>query len=270
MHERVEYGFVDSSIRIFVDFFGAARCHTAYQVKLTVFEGPLDLLLQLIERQELDITTVSLAAVTDQYLEHIRLLDTEHLDAAALADFLVVAARLLYIKSQVLLPRPPGPPAPVEEEDVGEALARQLREYKRFKQVAEGLRAREEAGLRSYPRLAPPPRLETGFRLEGVTLADLLAAVQEALARLPDAEHVENAVPPLAFSIDDQIAAITRQTASQRQISFRSLLQAAASRMEVIVTFLALLELIRLRQVIVTQQSLFGDIVIEGAAEGEG
>jgi len=236
-------------------------------VQLAVFEGPLDLLLQLIERREMDITTVSLAAVTDQYLEHIRLLDAERLDAAAMADFLVVAAKLLYIKSQVLLPRPPEPLSPGEE-DPGEALARQLREYKRFKQVAEGLRAREEAGLRSYPRVAPPPRIETGFRLEGVALADLLAAVQEALARLPSPPDAESAVPGFTVSIDDKIADIARQTAGQRQVRFRELMRAATSRVEVIVTFLALLELIRLRQVTVAQEALFGDIVIEGTDEG--
>jgi segregation and condensation protein A len=239
-------------------------------VQLAVFEGPLDLLLQLIERQELDITKVSLTAVTDQYLEHIRLLDAERLDAAALADFLVVAAKLLYIKSQMLLPRPPAPLGPAEE-DLGEALARQLREYKRFKQVAQGLREREEAGLRAYPRLAPAPRPETAdFRLEGVTLDDLLAAVQDALVRLPTLPpDAERAVPPLAFSIEDKIADILGRTASRRQASFRDLLGEASSRVEVIVTFLALLELIRLRRVTVEQEGLFGDIAIEGTDGGD-
>jgi segregation and condensation protein A len=239
---------------------------TTYQVQLAVFEGPLDLLLQLIERQELDITKVSLAAVTDQYLAHIRLL--EDLEAAALADFLVVAARLLYIKSQVLLPRPPAPLTP-EEEDPGEALARQLREYKRFKQVAKGLREREVAGLRSYPREAPPPQLASQFRLEDVTLADLLAAIQEALARLPALPDAESAVPPLSVSIDDRIADIARRTAGRRRISFRALLRTATSRVEVIVTFLALLELIRQCRVTVVQEALFEDIAIEGIADDD-
>jgi len=256
---------VHSSIRTFV-IFCATRCQTIYQVKLAVFEGPLDLLLQLIERQELDITTVSLAAVTDQYLEHIRLL--EDLDAAALADFLVVAAKLLYIKSQMLLPRPPAPLTP-EEEAPGEALARQLREYKRFKQVALGLREREAAGLRSYPREAPPPQPETRFRLEDVALADLLGAMQEALARLPTVPEAESAVRPLSVSIDDKIADIARRTAGRRRVSFRALLRAATSRVEVIVTFLALLELVRLRRVTVAQESLFEDIAIEGIADDD-
>ncbi len=224
-------------------------------------------MLQLIERQELDITTVSLAAVADQYLEHIRLLEAERLDAAALSDFLVVAARLLYIKSRALLPQPSGPLAGEEEEDPGQALVQQLREYRRFKQVAEGLRAREEAGLRSYPRLAPQPRLATGLRLEGISLADLLAAVQEALARLPDATGIEDAVPPLAIAIEDKIAEINRHLRAGQRFSFRSLLGTAASRIEIIVTFLALLELIRLRVVTVSQESLFGDIVISGTEQ---
>ena len=98
-----------------------------YQVRLSLFEGPLDLLLHLIEREELDITKISLAQVTDQYLAYISQL--EELHPETLADFLVVAARLLLIKSQILLPRPEAQPLAVDEEDPGEALARQLREY---------------------------------------------------------------------------------------------------------------------------------------------
>ncbi|MBU0491337.1 MAG: segregation/condensation protein A [Chloroflexi bacterium] len=211
---------------------------------------------------------MSLATVTDQYLEHIRLLKAEHMDAAALADFLVVAAKLLYIKSQVLLPRPPASLTTEEEEDPGEALARQLREYKRFKQVAAGLRQREEAGLHSYARLAPPPRIETtSFRLEGVTLDDLLAAVQTVLARLPALPTADSAVPAMSFSVEDKMAHIATQAKEGGRLYFGDLLRTAVSRVEVIVTFLALLELIRLRQVTVAQETLFEDIVIEGTED---
>ena len=104
-----------------------------YQVALPVFEGPLDLLLHLIERQELDITAISLAQVTNQYLEYLA--GASERDPDNLADFLVVAAKLLLIKSRVLLPQPPAPPA-AEEEDLGDDLVRQLVEYKRFKEAA--------------------------------------------------------------------------------------------------------------------------------------
>jgi segregation and condensation protein A len=123
-----------------------------YQVTLPVFEGPLDLLLHLIERQELDITQVSLAQVTNQYLDHLSRLSER--DADSLADFLVVAAKLLLIKSRVLLPQPPAAPmAEGEEADVGEDLVRQLIEYKRFKEVARWLQDLDEQGECSFIRL---------------------------------------------------------------------------------------------------------------------
>ncbi|RLC70356.1 MAG: chromosome segregation protein ScpA, partial [Chloroflexi bacterium] len=155
-----------------------------YQVRLPVFEGPLDLLLHLIEREELDITSVSLAQVTDQYLTYLSLMEKP--PAEVLADFLVVAAKLLLIKSRALLPQPPGSLS-TEEEDVGEDLARQLIEYRRFKRVAESLRRREEAGLRAYLRLAPPPRLARPLDLEDVPLDDLVAAMRQALSVTPPA-----------------------------------------------------------------------------------
>ena len=130
---------------------------SAYTVQLPVFAGPLDLLLQLIEREELDITKVSLAQVTDQFLSYIKVL--EQLNISDLADFLVIAARLVLIKSEALLPRPverqPG------EEDPGDELARQLLAYKKYKQIAGLLKEREDTNLRTYLRLAPPPKMTT-------------------------------------------------------------------------------------------------------------
>ncbi|MFN2167176.1 MAG: segregation and condensation protein A, partial [Anaerolineae bacterium] len=158
-----------------------------YQVSLPVFEGPLDLLLHLIERQELDITQVSLARVTNQYLDHLARISERNPDN--LADFIVVAAKLLLIKSRVLLPRPPAPPAS-EEEDVGEDLVRQLIEYKRFKEAAHWLQEVEAQGLRSYVRLAAAPRLDPVIDLGDVSLDDLLAAVREVLAIKPLAPSV--------------------------------------------------------------------------------
>ncbi len=130
---------------------------TTYQVKLPVFEGPLDLLLHLIEREELDITEVSLAQVTNQYVDYLAQFGERQLDN--LADFLVVAAKLLLIKSRVLLPQPPLTSTSEEEEDADD-LVRQLIEYKRFKEAALRLAEIEALGLHSYIRLAPVPRLE--------------------------------------------------------------------------------------------------------------
>jgi len=155
---------------------------SAYTVQLPIFEGPLDLLLQLIEREELDITKVSLAQVTDQFLGYLKIL--ESLNIADLAEFLVVAARLILIKSEALLPRPaerqPG------EEDPADELARQLIAYKRYKEIAGTLHEREAAGLHTYLRLAPPPKVEAKLDPRGLTPLALLEAVRRALALTPD------------------------------------------------------------------------------------
>ena len=235
-----------------------------YRVRLEVFEGPLDLLLHLIEKQELDITTVSLAAVTDQYLEYIARLD--RLNAETLADFIVVAAKLLLIKSRALLPVPPSLLGE-REEDVGDDLVRQLREYKKFKQLARQLRQREESGLRAYLRVASPPRLEPKLDLSGVTLDDLLAAVREALAVKPLAPPVDGVVSPVIVTIADKIEVIEKWVARKGSFSFQRLLRKASSRLEIIVTFLALLELIKGQHVQVQQDRLFGEIMVSRAEQ---
>lgn len=233
-----------------------------YQVRLPIFEGPLDLLLHLIEREELDITKVSLAQVTDQYLEYIGLL--EELNAEILADFLVIAAKLLLIKSEMLLPRPPRAPGEEEEEDIGEELARQLIEYRRFKEAALGLKQREEMGLRTYVRVAPLPKLERPLDLEDVSLADLVEAVRRALDLRPPTPSVSNMVTPVTITVAEKMALIEERLESHRRVSFNRLLDQAASRLEIIVTFLAVLELIKLKGIVVQQERLFGEIVIFG------
>jgi segregation and condensation protein A len=241
-----------------------------YQVSLPVFEGPLELLLHLIERQELDITQVSLAQVTNQYLAYLAQMSERN--PRNLADFLVVAAKLLLIKSRVLLPQP-RPPASSEGEevDVGEELIRQLTEYKRFKEAARWLREIEEQGVHSYVRLAVPPQLERSVDLGDVNLDDLLAALREVLLVKPPAPSINGTIPPLTITIADQMALIERKTANGRSISFRSLLEGAASRLEVIVTLLALLEMVKQLRVIMKQDQLFGNILIVGreAAGGQ-
>lgn len=230
-----------------------------YQVSLPVFEGPLDLLLHLIERQELDITQVSLARVTNQYLDYLARISER--DPDNLADFLVVAAKLLLIKSRVLLPRPPTPLSS-DEEDIGEDLVRQLIEYKRFKEAAHWLQELEAQGLRSYVRLAAAPRLDPVIDLGDVSLDDLLAAVREVLSIKPSAPSVDNAVAPVTITIAEQMQLIERRTARGQHVSFRRLLRGARNRIEVIVTLLALLEMVKQLRVQMQQDRLFGDIVI--------
>ena len=141
-----------------------------YVVRLPLFEGPLDLLLYLIEREELDITAISLAAVTDQFVAYLRGLG--EVQPGVIADFLIVAARLILIKSRLLLPKPPKPPEDEDEEDPGEALVRRLRAYKRVKEAASWLRDLEERSLRSYVRVAPPPALEARLLPGEASLVD--------------------------------------------------------------------------------------------------
>jgi segregation and condensation protein A len=235
-----------------------------YEIQLPVFEGPLDLLLHLIEREELDITTVALAQVTDQYLAYIAQL--EQRQAKELANFLSIAAKLLLIKSLALLPRPPT--LPPEAEDVGEELVHQLQIYKRFKEVAALLHEREMHGLRGYVRIAPLPRLEPQLDLGDVTLHDLLAAVQEALDAIPT-PPVGEIIAPITVTIAEQIAHIEEQLVRRRQIRFREVLSEATTRVEIIVTLLALLELIKQDRARVWQERLFGEIVIERQTPAE-
>jgi len=232
-----------------------------YQVTLPIFEGPLDLLLHLIEREELDITQVSLAQVTNQYLEYLARISER--DPDNLADFLVVAAKLLLIKSRVLLPQPPRA-AELDEEDVGEDLVRQLIAYKKFKEMARWLEGVGEQGLQSYVRLAGAPPIEPVVDLGDVSLEELLDAVRQALAIKPPQPLVDRAVPPITITIADQMGLIERQTAGGAQVRFTALLEAAANRLEVIVTLLALLEMVKQLRVSMVQDRIFGEIWIKG------
>ncbi|MGD2178340.1 MAG: segregation/condensation protein A, partial [Anaerolineae bacterium] len=226
-----------------------------YQIRLPVFEGPLDLLLKLIEREELDITAVALAQVTDQYLE--RLAELERRQTKDLADFLVVAAKLVLIKSVALLPRPSKPAPEDEVQDMGQDLVRQLQIYKRFKEIAGMLHDREARGLRSYIRLALPPRRAPQPDLTDVTLQELLTLAQEAL-EMTSGPPVGQVVSAITVTIEEQIDHIERQLSRRHQIVFRALLSQAATRIEVIVTLWAVLELIKQDRVCVRQDHLFG------------
>jgi segregation and condensation protein A len=232
-----------------------------YQVQLPVFEGPLDLLLHLIEQQELDITVISLAQVTDQYLAYLRIVKEVHPDD--LADFMVVAAQLLLIKSRALLPQPP---KTVEEQDqVGEDLVRQLYEYRRFKRIAQILQQRDQEGQHMYPRTVPPSKLMRAWKpkanLEGVSLDGLITALHALLSQQVEAGS-EFSVVPYTVTIEDKIARIDALFHSSQVLTFDSLLDDAGSRIEVIVTLLAILEMIRNGRVSVRQEHLFGEIWI--------
>lgn len=235
-----------------------------YTVVTPIYEGPLDLLLQLIERAELDITRLSLAQVTDQYLEHMEQM-SESLSAEEVSVFLVIASRLVQIKSEALLPRPPiREPG---EEDPGEALARQLIIYKRFKELANMLAQKEALGHRSYPRNAPPPSLDTGFDLNGITIEDLLSMAQYIFSRMDDTHLLKTVVAAPRITIRQKIIQIASYIQSNRSGIFNELLSPGRARLDVVVTFLALLELVKRRLVEIHQDHLFGPIEFEPSTQ---
>lgn len=247
-----------------------------YAITLPTFSGPLDLLLRLIEREELDITTIALARVADQYLAYVRSLAEP--DPRALADFVSLAARLLLIKSRALLPRPAvdGKPAVVEDPDA-EALARQLREYRRYKQVAALLRAWQEQDRRTFLRLAPVQvELDLAPPPVNHTVAELLAALQRRLQlALPLDEAAVISLGP-RITVAQVVERVRERLDRQAWISFEDLFGAAVTREDVIVTFWAVLELLKRRAVTIEQPELFGTISIgrgatafESAAIGE-
>jgi segregation and condensation protein A len=241
---------------------------TRYRVDLEVYQGPLDLLLRLIEREELDITTVSLAVVTDQYLAYLA--EVRERSAAQLADFLQVAGRLLLLKSRVLLPQPEAPADGDELLTDEDDLVAQLREYKRFKETAARLREIEASGLRTYPRAAPPPHMEPRLNPGDVGIDELVAAFRQVLDAQPPTQPVDDIVAPLSVHIRDCIGLIMDRVARFPRARFSTLLRSARSRQEIIVTFLALLELIKQQRVRATQERPFGEIFLEARVPDPG
>jgi len=235
----------------------------SYTVATPVYEGPLDLLLQLIERSELDITRLALAQVTDQYLAYIHAASA--LPAEEISAFLVIASRLLQIKSEALLPRPPV--REEGEEDPGEALARQLIEYRRFKRIADWLAQHQAANLRTHLRLAPPPRIEAILDMSGLGLNDLVEAARSIFSRSDLRPQLGTVVTPSPVTIRQKIGLIFRTLNQKGRASFYSLLHGVHSRLEVVVTFLALLELIKRQRVQVQQDKNFGEILLSPAQE---
>ncbi|MCB8966546.1 MAG: segregation/condensation protein A [Ardenticatenaceae bacterium] len=234
-----------------------------YQLDLPAFSGPLDLLLHLIERQELDITAVSLAKIAGQYLAQVEKLKEDRIDQ--LIDFLVIGARLALIKSRALLPQTPTLFSDdTLEEDPAEELLRQLREYKQFKAAAQWLQQREEQGLRTHLRVAPPPKLEKRLDLSGITIDTLIRAIQDVLQRSETLEESVSLVQPRQITIEGQIKKLRRYLHEQRPFFFHDLLSTSATRVEIAVTLLATLELIKRQEAEVFQPTLFGPIEIIG------
>lgn len=231
-------------------------------VKLEVFEGPLDLLLHLIKKNEVSIADIPIATITEQYLATLELMQSLNLDVAG--EFLVMAATLIHIKSRMLLP--PGEEEDDEEEggDPREELARRLLEYQRFKEAAEELEQREILKRDVFIRRPEvPDEIEAGG-FEGVSLFDLISALRQVLERFPEERFHE--VTLERISVREKMSFLLDDLRRRGKVVFQSLFEAAASRLEIIVTFLAMLELVKIRAVRVGQEARDGPIVIELAA----
>ncbi len=239
-----------------------------YKVKFELFEGPLDLLLYLIKKEELDIYEVNLTKLATQFIEYIDVMRMLDLDIAG--EFLVMASTLMYIKSRELLPV--DQQVVIEEDEEAEdprwELIRQLVEYKKFKDAASQLQVLEEAQERSFPR--SPPRLDSGLLdspgpKPDVSLFDLINAVNAVLKRVTQREDLRDIFED-KWTVSEKIEQLMEVLQLKPLLRFSELFAGSTSRSEVVVTFLALLELIRLKQLTVAQGDQFGEIEISRSA----
>jgi len=238
---------------------------TDYKVKLEIFEGPLDLLLYLVKRDEIDIHEISLERITRQYLEYLQAFKELNIDIAG--EFIVMAANLIYLKSRSLLPVDQQPPEEdVDENDPRWDLIRQLIEYKKFKEAAGQLHLRELQQERIFARgETASPALDMPLRLEEVGIFQLINAFQIVIKRVEAREDMREIFGE-HFTVSDKIDLILQRVSAGTPMRFSDLFSGITSRVEVVVTFLALLELIRLKQVRAVQKNVFEEIEIAAAA----
>jgi len=233
----------------------------SYKLKLDLFEGPLDLLLYLIKKNDIDICDIPIATITDKYMEYIEMMKL--LDLELVGEFLVMAATLMQIKSRMLLP--PDPVEEVEEEDPRDELVKRLQEYKIFKEIAEQLKGKETERQKLYPRHIDEERMreinedskEVYFE---ANLFDLINAFTSALHRIKDKPVYE--VIKEEFTVDQKIHDILHALLQAPQVFLSDFFADVNSRDEIIITFMAVLELIRLREIVILQKRLFAEIVI--------
>ena len=233
-----------------------------YKLKLELFEGPLDLLLYLIKKNDIDIQDIPIVEITRQYMEYIELMKL--LDLDIVGDFLVMAATLMHIKSKTLLPPDPSDEEALEE-DPRDELARRLLEYKKFKEIADTLQDKESARRDLFARIIDEESRrqlqedakETVF---DVNLFDLISAFSEALRKMP--EELIHEVIEEKFTVDAKIHDLLHALLNATSLKVGALFLKCRSKAEMVVTFLAILELIRLREINVVQMEVFGEIEI--------
>lgn len=240
---------------------------TDYKVSLEIFEGPLDLLLYLIKKDEVDIYDISLERVTTQYLDYLETFKLLNIDLAS--EFISMAANLMYIKSRTLLPKREQPPEEdADEDDPRWELIRQLIEYKKFKDAAGFLHRRELEQEHIFAHSPVPekePAEEEPVPLAEASIFDLIRAFQNVLKRFDEARDFGDIVDD-RFTVSDKIDHLMNHIEPGHSLSLQSLFAEATSKVEVIVTFLALLELMKMNQFRARQNTLLGDIEIERLA----
>lgn len=241
----------------------------AYNIKIEAFEGPFDLLFHLIEKNELDLYDIPINEVTDQYIQYIKAM--EELDLDLTSEFLVMAATLLEIKSKMLLPVEvvESQQLEFEELDPRNELVRKLLEYKKYKIAAEFFKEKEDLSRRLYfkPReeFIFEPEDKSGI-LENIEMSDLMKALERVLSEKPHRHSVQNSFRQMqrdAFTIEDKINELMEHLSIKPVLHFNRLFSELQSKNEVITTFLALLELIRLKRITVRQDLCFTDILIQ-------
>jgi segregation and condensation protein A len=237
---------------------GEESPYRGVRVQLAAFDGPLDLLLHLIQRDEIDIYDIPIAHITQQYLEHIDLM--RELDLEVCGDYLVMAATLIRIKSQMLLPTPV-----VDEEgeeiDPREELVRRLVEYRRFKAIAGTLRDLEAERSRRHGRNVMPPELDPEEQPIGrVSVFDLLSYMKEILSRVEEEARHDIELEPV--TLEERVEMLRARLLSERAVLFSAFLSDVRSRMAVIVSFMAILEMMKLGEILVTQEDAYHDFLI--------
>lgn len=233
-----------------------------YKVRLEIFEGPLDLLLYLIKKDEVDIYDIPIELIARQYMEYMQLM--KMLDLNIAGEFLVMAATLMMIKSRMLLPVEERTEEEPEEDDPRWELVRQLVEYKKFKDAALTLHTLEIRQENVFARGIEDLKLEPepGAALEDVNLFDLIAAFNSALKRIPVTEEFTE-IHADHHTVADKIELLVNTLNSKPRVFFTSLFDRTSTRNEIVCIFLAVLELIRLRQLIARQDRAFDEIVLE-------
>jgi len=233
----------------------------SYKVKLNIFQGPLDLLLFLIKRDKIDIYDIPIAKITDQYLEYLSII--KMLDLEMAGEFLVWAATLIHIKSKMLLPPDENEPE-VEEEDPREDLVRRLLEYKKYKEAASKLGDMYSENKNVFLRRGTGEKDkiidDEGVEYFEASLFDLITAFQKILTKVP--KDTFHKVVKNRFSVSDKIHEIYHLMAEKPKVRFLSLFTGSADRDEVIVIFLAILELMKMHEIVIAQKDVFGEIEI--------